>query len=187
MEIIFPANNKTRRSIFSFKTTAPKNNQYTLPNVYFEEAIFQGPDLFNFVLRNFGDRSTLQKVMGSEDEEKIEAAKKGVLDAAPAYFKDYNQEIDENLLASMLEMFYNNVDVAYHPATLTTIGTKYKGNFKAFAAKYYAKSPFSSEENLTTKRPNTGQIPAKDYNKIIGKKSKTNIAFNKQLSIGDIL
>jgi len=50
-----------------------------------------------------------------------------------------------------------------------------------------SKGEIFSEENLTTKRPNTGQIPAKDYNKIIGKKSKTNIAFNKQLSIGDIL
>jgi len=127
-----------------------KNNQYTLPNVYFEEAIFQGPDLFNFVLKNFGGRSTLQKVMGSEDKEKIEAAKKGVLEAAPAYFKDYNQEIDENLLSSMLEMFYTNVDAAYHPATLTEIETKYKGDFKAFAKKYYSKSPFTSEEKLTT-------------------------------------
>jgi len=90
----------------------------------------------------------MEGALGSEDEEKIEAAKKGIREAAPAYFKDYNQEIDENLLASMLDMFYNNVDTSYHPATLTEIGTKYKGNFKAFAAKYYSKSPFSSEEKL---------------------------------------
>jgi len=128
----------------AFKT----NNQYTLPNVYFEEAIFQGPDVFNLVMGNFGFRSEMEGALGSEDEEKIEAAKKGIREAAPAYFKDYNQEIDENLLASMLDMFYNNVDASYHPATLTEIGTKYKGNFKAFAAKYYSKSPFSSEEKL---------------------------------------
>ena len=125
-----------------------KNNQYTLPNVYFEEAIFQGPDVFSFVMGNFGFRSEMKGALTSEDEEKIEAAKKGIKEAAPAYFKDYNQEIDENLLASMLKMFYTNVDAAYHPATLTEIKTKYKGDFKAFAKKYYSKSPFASEEKL---------------------------------------
>ncbi len=126
-----------------------KNNQYTLPNVYFEEAIFQGPDVFSFVMSNFGFRSAMKGALSSENEEKIEAAKKGIKEAAPAYFKDYNQEIDENLLASMLEMFSSNVDAKYHPATLTEIKTKYKGNFKAFAKKYYSKSPFASEEKLT--------------------------------------
>ena len=125
-----------------------KNNQYTLPNVYFEEAIFQGPDVFSFVMGNFGFRSEMKGALASEDEEKIEAAKKGIKEAAPGYFKDYNQEIDENLLASMLEMFYTNVDAAYHPATLTEIKTKYKGDFKAFAKKYYSKSPFASEDKL---------------------------------------
>ena len=125
-----------------------KNNQYTLPNVYFEEAIFQGPDVFSFVMGNLGFRSEMKEALASEDEEKIEAAKKGIKEAAPAYFKDYNQEIDENLLASMLEMFASNVDEKYHPATLTEIKTKYKKNFKAFAKKYYSKSPFSSEEKL---------------------------------------
>ena len=44
-----------------------------------------------------------------------------------------------------------------------------------------------SKKNLTTKRPNTGQIPAKDFHKIIGKKAKRNILMNKQLSYRDIL
>jgi hypothetical protein len=92
----------------------------------------------------------MKGALSSEDEEKIEAAKKGIREAAPAFFKDYNQEIDENLLASMLEMFYNNVDASYHPETLKEIETKYKGDFKAFAKKYYAKSPFSSEQKLNS-------------------------------------
>ena len=44
-----------------------------------------------------------------------------------------------------------------------------------------------TEKNLTTKRPNTGEIPAKEFYKIIGKKSKENIEKNKQLKIRDIL
>ncbi|KAF6245785.1 N-acetylneuraminate synthase family protein [Nitrosopumilus sp. b2] len=44
-----------------------------------------------------------------------------------------------------------------------------------------------SEGNLTTKRPNTGQIPAKSFYKIIGKKAKRDIPEAKQLSYSDIL
>jgi len=44
-----------------------------------------------------------------------------------------------------------------------------------------------TEKNLTTKRPNTGEIPAKEFYKIIGKKSKGDIEKNKQLKKRDIL
>lgn len=50
-----------------------------------------------------------------------------------------------------------------------------------------SKGEIFSEENLTTKRPSTGSIPAKNYYKIIGKKAKINIPSDKQLSFGDIL
>lgn len=53
--------------------------------------------------------------------------------------------------------------------------------------KEITKGEIFSEKNLTTKRPNTGQIPAKNFHKIIGKKAKRNISINKQLSYRDIL
>lgn len=43
-----------------------------------------------------------------------------------------------------------------------------------------------TEENLTTKRPNTGQVPAKEFYKIIGKKAKRNITRDRQLLYSDI-
>ena len=43
-----------------------------------------------------------------------------------------------------------------------------------------------SEKNISTKRPNTGEIPAKKFYQIIGKKAKHIILKNKQLSYGDI-
>ena len=43
-----------------------------------------------------------------------------------------------------------------------------------------------TESNLTTKRPNTGQIPAKYFYKIIGKTAKNNIPKDKQLLNSDI-
>ena len=53
--------------------------------------------------------------------------------------------------------------------------------------KKISKGSIFSEENLTTKRPNTGQIPAKDFYKIIGRKAKKDIPKNKQLLYSDII
>lgn len=44
-----------------------------------------------------------------------------------------------------------------------------------------------SQKNLTTKRPNTGQIPAKEFYRIMGKKAKKDIPKNKQLAYSDII
>ena len=44
-----------------------------------------------------------------------------------------------------------------------------------------------SEENLTTKRPNTGEIPAKKFYSIIGRKAKKDIKKNTQLKNSDII
>lgn len=43
-----------------------------------------------------------------------------------------------------------------------------------------------SEKNISTKRPATGDIPAKDYYKIIGRSAKRNISDNIQLSQNDV-
>jgi len=129
----------------AYKNTA----KYTLPNVYFQEAVFQGPDIFGLVMGNFAFRSKMQAAITANDKQKIEDAKKSILEDLPAIFKDYNAEIDEHLLAEMLHLFYTNLDAEFHPATLTSIAKKYKKDFKKFAADYMSKSPFSSQDKLT--------------------------------------
>ena len=49
-----------------------------------------------------------------------------------------------------------------------------------------SKGDIFTEDNLTTKRPNTGQIPARDFYKILGKKAKKMILEDKQLTYSDI-
>ncbi len=49
-----------------------------------------------------------------------------------------------------------------------------------------SKGEVFSEKNLITKRPNTGDIPAKKFYDIIGRKAKKDIQKNKQLTRSDI-
>ena len=43
-----------------------------------------------------------------------------------------------------------------------------------------------TDKNISTKRPGTGSIPAKEYYRLIGKKAKRKISFDRQLSWSDI-
>lgn len=128
------------------KESYEKGAKYTLPKVYFQEAVFQGPDVFGYVMSNFAFRSDMQMAITANDDAKIEEAKKQLLEYLAEDFKNYNAAIDEKLLGEMLTMFYTNVDKEFHPETLTTLAKKYKGDFKRFASDYFKKSPFKSEQ-----------------------------------------
>lgn len=130
------------------KNAYDQGAKYTLPKVYFQEAVFQGPDIFGYVMSNFAFRSNMQAAVLANSSEKMEEAKKQILEDLEGEFKNYNAEIDQKLLAKMLTMFYNNVDKEFHPETLTEIAKKYKNDFHEFAADYFKKSPFTSEQKV---------------------------------------
>ncbi len=126
------------------------SESYIIPEVYFMEAIYQGPELFGFMINYFGPRSSMGQALVSEDEDQIEAAKKEILDGVDDFYKNYNMEIDQNLMAKMLDVYFNDVPVGFHTSELTELAKKNKNDFRKFAIKYYSKSPFTSKEKLKT-------------------------------------
>jgi len=140
--------NKYADAIEMVESTKVAVEKYIIPNVYFEEAIYQGPELFSFMFNNFGFRSSMAAALSSEDEKEINNAKEEILSSLADFYKDYNAEIDQNLLAAMLEVYYYDVPAEFHPQALIDVAKKYKNNFSKFAEKYFAKSPFTSEEKV---------------------------------------
>jgi len=140
--------NKYGDAIEMVEATKVAVEKYIIPNVYFEEAIYQGPELFSFMFNNFGFRSSMAAALSSEDEKEINNAKEEILSSLADFYKDYNAEIDQNLLAAMLEVYYYDVPAEFHPQALIDVAKKYKNNFSKFAEKYFAKSPFTSEEKV---------------------------------------
>ena len=125
------------------------SENFIIPEVYFMEAIYQGPELFSFIFNYFGDRSSMGAAIVSQDEKQIEEAKEEILAEVDDFYKNYNMEIDQKLMAKMLEVYFNDVPSDFHTAELTELAKKNKNDFKKFAEKYYAKSPFTSKEKLS--------------------------------------
>lgn len=121
---------------------------YVLPQVYFGEAIMQGSEVLGFAFKNFNKRTDIYAALSSGDKDAIAKAKETILEEANDYYKDYNAQIDEKLMAQMLEVYYNDINAKFHPPALTTLALDYNKDFSKMAKEYFATSPFVSKAKL---------------------------------------
>ena len=120
--------------------------QYNLQKWYFREAIYRGPEILGYANKY----KKLNKLMSDKKSEEadinseVEKLKGGV----EKQFKDYNMNIDRNLLASMLQMFHSNVPIDQQPVYLLELDDKYKGDYNKYADYVFEKSIFVSEASV---------------------------------------
>ena len=119
--------------------------QYNLSRRYYREAISRGSEILGFANR-FG---SLRKLLDEKaEQEKIDKAVKGLRAYTERHFKNYNANIDRNLLAAMMKMYYLNVPAEQQPEMLKKLAEKYNGDFTDWAAIIFEKSIFSSPEKV---------------------------------------
>ena len=121
-------------------------SKYLLARYYFIEGIYRGPEILGYAAR-FG---RLEKALDKKEpnQKAIDKMTAGLKASVNDYFKDYNQTIDQNLLAAMMKMYYKNVPQQQQPEFLQKLGEKYDGDFTKYAEKVFKKSVFSSKEKV---------------------------------------
>ncbi len=111
-----------------------------------------GADLMGYALDYSGLEGAMKQLKEEKDKEKkakkqeeidgmVEELKAGI----PDFFKEHNMKLDQDVFASMTEMFYNNLDASYRPEYLVKLHDKFKGDFDAIAAYVYENSFVASE------------------------------------------
>ncbi len=120
--------------------------EYNLVRWFMMESVLRGPEIlgfanrFNRLAESLADKDT--------DEATIKQQTERLKSAVENHFKNYNTGIDQNLLASMMQMYYENVAVAQQPEALKEIEKKYKGDFNAYAADVFNKTAFAKESSV---------------------------------------
>jgi len=99
----------------------------------------------------------------SVDEEKIQKEVKKLQSRSAAFFKDYYQPIDEEVMRAMLKIYNENLDQTYKPDFFNTLNSKYKSNYSEFTNYVFDKSIFVDENALNNILAN---YKAKSYKKI---------------------
>jgi hypothetical protein len=121
-----------------------KNKKINVARTYLNEAVFQGAEIlyFSFMMNNMVSR------LPKEDGKARRAQIKEIKNTAKDFYKDYNAELDENLLSTMLEMYYYNIPKSQHPDVFQKIEKQQFGlkklEFDFYAKKVFKKSVFAS-------------------------------------------
>jgi hypothetical protein len=126
-----------------FNRVFPEYAFYSLINRYSAET-FQSIEMldvagkFNTFIRNvtWGDSSKLRKGMASYRA------------GLTTFYKNFDKDVDQQIFAMMMQMYYLNVDQHFRPEIFNDIDRKYKGDFSLWAKEVYAKSIFSNGDHL---------------------------------------
>ena len=119
------------------------NEQINVARIYLNEAIFQGPEILYFSWRMNNNIKFLSK-----DAEERNAALLDYKEQAKEFYKNYNPILDQNLLSSMLEMYYDNVPKEYHSDIFRNIIRSESSkslDFDNYAKNVFRRSIFSDE------------------------------------------
>lgn len=110
---------------------------------YMQEAGLQGAESPLFAVRV---SNTLKAYY---DEKTPEMVKERMMEAikgnAQEFFKDYNKDVEKNLIAVMFKMYSDNVAEEWHPEVIKMINKKYKGNYEKYAKEVSDKSIFTDQ------------------------------------------
>jgi len=113
---------------------------------YMTEAMIRGPEIFMFAYRVAPIFRILESKKGSESRVEMVADK--VIESLDKYFKDYDAETDQKLVAKLLKLYAENNSPKYYPDFFNTIQKKYKGDFSKYAQVMFKKSIFDSKDEL---------------------------------------
>lgn len=142
---------------------------YNAAMSYMQEAALQGSEVPLFAFRIY---NTFERAL---DADKTPAQMKDMFmglirENGKAFFKDFNKDVDKNLMATLLKMYNDNVAAEWHPEVITLINKKYKGDYAKFAKELSDKSIFTDEArfNAFVEKPDMKKLE-KDLGYVTGK------------------
>lgn len=173
-----------------------RNRNITVNRTFLNEAIFQGAEILYWSFKMHRAISSLP-----EDEKERSVAIRKIKKEAIDFYKNYNASIDQELLASMLEMYYYNVPKSQHSKIFRLIENQLFGfkklDFDWYAKNVFRRSVFSTKEKFfaflerpsisTVNRDPAYKAIASIYNKYIQQILPTRSSVREDLNKGNRL
>ena len=143
-----PARNEKYGNVLSDMTTVYDERSGGIgPLIYASPTGVGGAEIIGYAQKFSGIQGLLSQLKEEKDkdkkikkEEQIAKAVVGMREAATEHFKDYDKATDQEVFATMTEMYFNNLPDNLHPEVLTKMSKKYKGDFTAYAEYVFSNS-----------------------------------------------
>ena len=122
---------------------------------FFYETI-RGPQILNYALR----LSALEDALKRDDKDQVDKLSQSLIKDIPAMYKDYDGEVNREMIARCLELYYNDIDAAMQPEDFRAYVAKKKGNFNLIADEIYNGTFLASADKLEAflKAPNLKKL-----------------------------
>ena len=111
---------------------------------YAREALLRGAEIFGFAAK----ATSLSEILKGTDQEKINSATSELKSSLDEYFKDYDANTDQKIVAALLKLYSQKVDKKYIPGFFQEIQSKYKGDFDAYSRKMFSKTIFADMSKM---------------------------------------
>ncbi len=123
---------------------------------YFSEAIARGPEIFSMAWRF----NTLNSLLKSKKE--TSEITKRIAESLELYFKNYNKNVDQKMMASVLEMYSKNVADSLQPQEFKDLVKISNNDFAKMTESIFGKSIFSDRAKIEAylKSPTQGGLEA---------------------------
>lgn len=140
---------ETRKATYGEALTlisgAYKNLSDEIANEFMMEAMVRGPEIFFFAYRT---RPLYDALKSDKNSEHISLASERVKGGLANFYKDFDQETDRKIAASLFKIYQENVTPEYHPPFFRIVKTKYGNDFDKYTKELYAKSIFGDEKRI---------------------------------------
>jgi len=133
---------KYKNILPEFEKMYAANIDYAYTRDYYSEVTSRNIEL----LRTVGVTDRLVKAYESGGEEGYNGFKARLVPFLDGFYKDYIAEIDRDVFAALVEMYADNVDQMYQPATVKN--AKATNAIEALADKIYKTSMFVNKEKI---------------------------------------
>ena len=111
--------------------------------VYLDEGLLEGPELL-YQSTLFG--RSIKAICSETNPDQRDAMIAELKKEAEQFYKDYDQTVEQNVMAAMMEYTYRNININYIPECLKTADRKYHGDFASLVNHLFSKSIFANKE-----------------------------------------
>ena len=119
--------------------------QFHSHNFIYFEAILTGPDVIRVALSY---RTLARLLSENAGQQEIQNEINRLRDALERTYRNYDQDVDRQLWAAMMETYYTLVPSHLQPEIFNEISRRFRGDFNRFAEQVYRGSIFANETSL---------------------------------------
>ena len=112
---------------------------------YLDEGLLEGPELL-YQSTLFG--RSIKAICNEDNPDQRDALLAELRDEAAKFYKDYDEAVEQRVMAAMMEYTYRNININYIPDCLKTADRKFRGNFTALVAHLFSGSIFANQKNF---------------------------------------